>query len=107
MEEVVLMASADNAAQFMPFAALKGYEEALRAKERIIVDKVELSEDALDYLDYQLNIIKVGDMADVIYYDDDAYVKIHGLVSKINTKAKYISIVKTDISFDDIKELRF
>ncbi|QFJ54227.1 YolD-like family protein [Pseudobutyrivibrio xylanivorans] len=101
------MASADDAAQFMPFAALKGFEEALRAKERIIVDKVELSEDALDYLDYQLSIIKVGDMVEAIYYDDDAYVKISGLVSRINTKAKYITIVKTDVSFDDIRELRF
>ncbi len=101
------MASADDAAQFMPFAALKGFEEALRAKERVVVEKKELSEDALDYLDYQLSIIKVGDMVEAIYYDDDAYVKICGLVSKINTKAKYITIVKTDISFDDIRELRF
>ena len=101
------MASADDAAQFMPFAALKGFEEALRAKERIVVDKVELSEDALDYLDYQLSIIKVGDMVEAIYYDNDAYVKIRGLVSNINTRSRYITIVKTDISFDNLKELRF
>ncbi|MBR5635668.1 MAG: YolD-like family protein [Pseudobutyrivibrio sp.] len=101
------MSSADDAAQFMPFAALKGYEEALRAKERVVVDKVELSEDALDYLDYQLNNIKVGDMIEAIYYDDGAYLKIRGLVSKINLKAKYLTIVRTDISFDDIRELRF
>ena len=40
-------------------------------------------------------------------YDDGAYVKIRGLVYKINVKAKYLTIVRTDISFDDIQELRF
>ena len=46
------------------------------------------AEDALDYLDYQLSIIKVGDMVEAIYYDNDAYVKIRGLVSKINNTWK-------------------
>ena len=45
------MGRADRASQFMPFAALKGYEEALRAKEKIVVPKVELSDDALEFLD--------------------------------------------------------
>ena len=33
------MPRADRASQFMPFAALKGFEEALAAKEKIIVPK--------------------------------------------------------------------
>ena len=36
------MTREDRAKQFMPFAALKGYEEALRAKEK------EIEEAALD-----------------------------------------------------------
>ncbi|MBP5660197.1 MAG: hypothetical protein J6X08_02560 [Lachnospiraceae bacterium] len=36
------MSREDRAKQFMPFAALKGYEEALRAKEK------EIEEAALD-----------------------------------------------------------
>ena len=35
------MSPAERAKQFMPFAALKGYEEALRAKEREIESKAE------------------------------------------------------------------
>ena len=31
------MSQTDRAKQFMPFAALKGYEEALRKKEKIVV----------------------------------------------------------------------
>ena len=39
------MDRAQRAKQFAPFAALKGFEEALREKERIIVPKVELYEE--------------------------------------------------------------
>ena len=41
----VKMDRAQLAKQFAPFAALKGFEEALREKERIIVPKVELYEE--------------------------------------------------------------
>ena len=33
------MAREDRAKQFMPFAALKGYPEALRRKEELFLDK--------------------------------------------------------------------
>ncbi len=36
------MSREDRAKQFMPFAALKGYEEALRAKEHIVVPKTDV-----------------------------------------------------------------
>ena len=39
------MNQAARAKQFMPFAALKGYDIALRAKEKILVPKIELSEE--------------------------------------------------------------
>lgn len=35
------MSPADRAKQFMPFAALKGYEEALREKEREVEEKMK------------------------------------------------------------------
>ena len=35
-----------RAKQFMPFAALKGYEAALRQKERVVCPPVQLGEDA-------------------------------------------------------------
>lgn len=98
---------ADRASQFMPFAALKGYEEALRQKEKIVVEKSTLSEEALEHLDYQIKRLQEGDIAEVIYYDGENYIKKSGVVSKISFTAKYLTIVTTDISFDDIKEIRF
>lgn len=98
---------ADRASQFMPFAALKGYEEALRQKEKIVVEKSTLSEEALEHLDYQIKRLQEGDIAEVIYYDGENYIKKSGVVSKISFSAKYLTIVTTDISFDDIKEINF
>lgn len=51
------MSNADRAKIFAPFAALKGYEEALALKEHIVVPKVELSDDAKENLDRQLQIL--------------------------------------------------
>lgn len=38
------MSRQDRAKQFMPFAALKGLPEALKKKERLTVERIELSD---------------------------------------------------------------
>ena len=48
------MARADRAKQFMPFAALRGYEEAIADKQVIWVPRRELGEEQRDRLDAQL-----------------------------------------------------
>lgn len=46
MKEKHRMSTKDRAKQFMPFSALKGLEEALAEKEKIVVSKIEPSEDS-------------------------------------------------------------
>ena len=48
--ERVKMSRKERAKQFLPFAALKGYPAALRRKEKIVVPKVEFSEDYQEQL---------------------------------------------------------
>ena len=48
------MSRADRAKQFMPFAALKGYDEALNRKARIPQARILLAEDAQTELDEKL-----------------------------------------------------
>ncbi|MDF2873269.1 MAG: hypothetical protein K0R05_4844, partial [Anaerocolumna sp.] len=48
----------DRAKIFAPFAALKGYEEAITAKQKIVVPRIELSEESKEYLDLQLGKIE-------------------------------------------------
>ncbi len=96
------MSREDRAKQFMPFAALKGYEEALRAKERIVVDKKELSEERKEELDEVIHKIKKQDMVTAVYYEREEYLKITGMVSKIDFDSRFIQIVNKKISFEDL-----
>ena len=44
----------DRARQFLPFDALKGFKEAIKKREKIKVDKIEISEDLAVELSYKL-----------------------------------------------------
>ena len=95
----------NRAKQFIPFAAVKGYEEALRAKEKIIVEKIELSEEKKAELDFKLHQISKNDMITVVYFCKDEYIKIEGMVSRLDIDARVLKVVNTKISFDDIYDL--
>ena len=41
-------------------------------------------------------------MVEATYYLVDGYTTIKGMISKINVTKRVITIIKTDISFDDI-----
>jgi hypothetical protein len=95
----------NRAKQFMPFAALKGYEEALRAKEKIVVEKIELSEEKKTELDYKIQQIQKNDMITVVYFLKDEYIKLEGMVSRLDTDARILKIVNTKIPFEDIYDI--
>lgn len=95
----------NRAKQFIPFAALKGYEEALRAKEKILVEKIELSEEKKAELDFKLHQIKKNDMITVVYFYKDEYIKLEGMVSRLDIDGRILKIVNTKIPFEDIYEL--
>ena len=89
----------------MPFAAVKGFEEALRAKEKIVVEKIELTEEKKAELDYKLQQIHKNDIITVVYFYKDEYIKLEGMVSRLDTDAKILKIVNTKIPFEDIYEI--
>ncbi|MCR5719483.1 MAG: YolD-like family protein [Lachnospiraceae bacterium] len=95
----------DRAKQFAPFAALRGLNEALKAKEKIVVEKKELSPELAEILDQKFHLIKVKDIITVVYYHDGEYIKLTGMVSKIDSFARFIQIVNTRIDFDDIYDV--
>ncbi len=99
------MSRQERAKQFMPFAALKGYELALREKEKIVVPKMELSEDYKEQLDYHMRQIEKNDMVTVIYFCKGEYLKVTGLVARKDESARVLKIVNTSIPFSDIYEI--
>ena len=101
----VKMSREERAKQFMPFAALKGYPDALRKKEKIIVSRMELPEEYGELLDRKLHQVKRNDMITVVYFHEDEYVKRMGMVSGIDGARRVLKLVDTKIRFDDIYEI--
>lgn len=97
----------ERAKQFSPFAALKGLPAALAAKEKILVDKISLSEDAAWELDRKMHLLKKGCMATIVYYSAGEYIKITGMVARIEETSRLLQIVGTKIPFDDILDIEF
>ena len=113
------MTIADRAKIFAPFAALKGYEDAIREKQKLVVPKVELSEELAEMIDRQLAFLsnELADgrhpMARVVYFVQDEedengngqYLQVTGVVAGLFPEARYLQVVGKKISIDDIREL--
>ena len=98
---------AERAKIFMPFDALKGFKEALKEKEKIVVEKIELSEEEKDKLIAKLDMLKKGMLVKVTYYNKEEYIELKGILSMVNTCNKVITIVKEKIAVQDILEVEF
>lgn len=99
------MSHEERAKQFMPFAALKGYPDALRKKEKVIVSKMELSEEYEEMLDQKLRQVQKNDVITVVYFGEGEYLRQTGMVSRIDTSARIMQVVNTKIGFDDIYDI--
>nr|WP_243426941.1 YolD-like family protein [Mediterraneibacter glycyrrhizinilyticus] len=89
----------------MPFAALKGYSEALRRKEKITVPKPEFSEEYQEELDRKLRQMHKNDMVSVVYFSRGEFRKVTGMVARIDSTAKLLKVVDTKIPMGDIYEI--
>ena len=96
----------DRAKIFLPFDALKGLQEALREKEKILVDKKILSIEEKEKIAHKLLQVKKGMIIKVIYYENNEYIELEGIVSSIDYTYQYLKIVKKEISFNDILDIK-
>lgn len=101
----IKMSQAERAKQFMPFAALKGFSEALQKKEKAFVPQAELSEEYQEELNRRLQKIRKDDFISIVYYHNGEYLRISGAVSKIDKTIRMIKVVNTEIRFDDIYDI--
>ena len=112
------MPMSDRAAQFAPFAALTGYDSAIKETGRLTDERIELDEEALAALDrkYQLLMDTLDDAPEVtiIYFQPDArkaggqYVSATGTVKKVDTFGRRILLQDgTRIPLDSVYDLRF
>ena len=99
-----------RAAQFSPFAALTGYEEATDETSRLTDEKIELSEEDMEELNRKLQNLQ-GEAVITYFVKDErksggSYVTIKGEVRRIDDYEK--AIVMRDgskIFVDDILDI--
>ena len=112
------MPMSDRAAQFAPFAALTGYDSAIKETGRLTDERIELDEESLAALDrkYQLLMDTLDDAPEVtiIYFQPDErkaggqYVSATGTVKKVDTFGRRILLQDgTRIPLDSVYDLRF
>ena len=94
--------SVDRAAQFMPFAALTGYYDLVRACERVSEPRREPGEDEAARISAELARVRRGQLVRVTHYADGAYVTQEGMVARVDEAARELTVVRTRIRFDDV-----
>lgn len=96
------MDATHRAAQFSPFAALRGYEDAVKETARYTEEAVELAEDEklrLDAVLRQLQALLAEEpRAEVVYFRPDdrksggEYVTLTGVVRRIDTRRRTLTL---------------
>lgn len=107
------MSTIDRAAQFSPFAALTGYDAAIKETGRLTDEKIEMDEEALNILNmkFQLLVDRLADEPEITftYFKPDerkaggAYIDVTGKVKKVDDFERLIVMQNgTKMPMDDI-----
>ena len=110
------MSMRDRAAQFSPFAALTGYDAAIRETARLTQEKVELDEQELAVLDRKFQLLReqLGRCPQVTitwFVPDELkqggrYLTITDVVKKVDAAARFVLLQNAGrICMDDIVEI--
>ena len=110
------MPMSDRAAQFAPFAALTGYDDAVKETGRLTDDKIELEESSLNELNAKIQLLRenLADAPEITftYFKPDerkaggAYLTTTGTVKKLDDYERQIVLQSgTKLPMDDILDI--
>lgn len=110
------MAMIDRAAQFSPFAALTGYDEAVKETARLTDERMELDESVKIELDEKLRLVQehISDLPQIritFFRPDErkkggSYQSVTGSVKKIDPYEKCVILQdRTKIRVDEIVQI--
>lgn len=94
----------NRSAQFAPFAALTGYNDAVKETARLTDSKIDLSEEVISMINLKLQIIetyiKERPNISVIYFESDKR-KSGGKYLEYNGNIKRIDSINNTLLFED------
>lgn len=110
------MPMSDRAAQFAPFAALTGYDDAVKETGRLTDDKIEPEESTLNELNAKIQLLRenLEDTPEITftYFKPDerkaggSYLTITGTVKKLDDYERQIVLQDgTKLPIDDILDI--
>ena len=101
-----------RAAQFSPFAALTGYDDAIAETERLTTPRIELDDSQRALLSDKLSRLRRGDLVSITYFVYDeyksggAYVTVSGPVKTVDPVTHTVTMQEgTVIPMEDILTL--
>lgn len=119
------MPRADRAKIFQPFAALKGHDELIAQKHKIMVERIRLSEERKDELDQTIKILQksiaegklINAMVRHFICDEKAsieqgrelgnYVDTCGVIRKIDMHKGVVILEELEIKAQDVLAVRW
>lgn len=112
------MSMDQRAAQFAPFAALTGYDEAIKESSRLTETRRELSDEEKDNLDHKIQMLVKNEalhpLVLVTYFTEDPdkeggmYHKKKGHIRKVDTAGYMLLFTDhTSINMHDIDDIAF
>ena len=105
-----------RSAQFAPFAALTGYEDAVRETARETTERIDIDEEVKTILDSKIQLLseKIKEKPEIVftYFVPDltkeggAYISVSGIIKKIDMyEQKIILFDTTEIPINEIIDI--
>lgn len=105
----------DRAKLFAPFAALTGHDEAVHARDKVMVSQVSLTAHTQGILDRKLQRLRKGDRVTAVWFVPlkrvrgevlGEYRTVTEQVTKLDVYARTLTLGGVTISFEDLADLR-
>lgn len=96
----------ERAAQFAPFAALRGFEEEVARRREQKCPRRELSEGEIERISAVLSSLSVGEAVRACYYKTDRYLTVCGILTALDPIEHTLTVVREVIPFCDLFDIR-